>query len=154
MAWAMAPATDAVMAALPEEQAGVGSALNDTSRQIGGALGIGIFGSIFNSVYGSSVKTALTELPAEAAAAAENSIGAALQVASGLNTAGDALRIAAGNAFIDGMGVTFLVTAAITLMGGLFVFRFMPAHDVSAAELAAAGAPNGNLVPAAARSGE
>ena len=105
-------------------------------------------------MYGSSVKTAVTELPAEAAAAAENSIGAALQMASGLDTAGDALRIAPGNAFIDGMGVTFLVMAAITLIGGLFVFRFMPAHDVPAAELAAAGAPGGNLAAAAARGGE
>jgi len=52
------------------------------------------------------------------------------------------------------MGVTFLVTAAITLIGGLFVFRFMPAHDVSAAELAAAGAPGGNLAAAAARGSE
>jgi Na+/melibiose symporter-like transporter len=158
MAWAMASATDAVMAALPEEQAGVGSALNDTSRQIGGALGIGIFGSIFNSVYGSSVATAVTELPANAAAAAENSIGAALQVTGGLGAAGDALRIAAGEAFIDGMGVTFIVTAAITLIGGLFVFRFMPAHDVTPAELEAARRPTAdgaeNLVPAAARSSD
>ena len=49
MAYTMAPATDAVMAALPEEQAGIGSALNDTARQIGGALGVGIFGSVLNS---------------------------------------------------------------------------------------------------------
>ena len=51
----MAPATDAVMAALPESNAGVGSALNDTTRQVGGALGVGIFGSIFNSLYTSNV---------------------------------------------------------------------------------------------------
>ena len=54
----MAPATDAVMAALPESNAGVGSALNDTTRQVGGALGVGIFGSIFNSLYTSNVALA------------------------------------------------------------------------------------------------
>ena len=140
MAWAMAPATDAVMAALPEEQAGVGSALNDTSRQIGGALGIGIFGSIFNSVYGSNVVSAVAGLPEQAAAAAENSIGAALQVASDLGAAGEALTAASTAAFIDGLSVTFIVTAAIALIGGLFVFRFMPAHDITPDELAARSA--------------
>ena len=137
MAWAMAPATDAVMAALPEEQAGVGSALNDTSRQIGGALGIGIFGSIFNSVYGSNIVSAVAGLPEQAAAAAENSIGAALQVASGLGAAGEVLQTASTAAFIDGLSVTFIVTAAIALIGGLFVFRFMPAQDITPDELAA-----------------
>ena len=59
MANTMAPATDAVMAALPEEHAGVGSALNDTVRQLGGALGIAVFGSIFNSIYSSRVADAV-----------------------------------------------------------------------------------------------
>ncbi len=140
MAWAMAPATDAVMAALPEEQAGVGSALNDTSRQIGGALGVGIFGSIFNSVYGSNVASAVAGLPEQAAAAAQNSIGAALQVAGGLGAAGEALNAASTAAFIDGLSVTFIVTAAIALIGGLFVFRFMPAQDITPDELAARSA--------------
>jgi EmrB/QacA subfamily drug resistance transporter len=137
MACSMAPATDAVMAALPEEQAGVGSALNDTSRQIGGALGVGIFGSIFNSVYGTNVGSALAGLSEQAAAAAQNSIGAALDVATGLGAAGDAVRTASTAAFIDGLSVTFIVSAAIAFIGGLFVFRFMPAQDVTPTELAA-----------------
>jgi MFS family permease len=132
MAWAMAPATDAVMAALPEEQAGVGSALNDTACQIGGALGVGIYGSIFNSVYSSSVADAVSALPSSVAAAARNSIGAAQFEADRLGgPAGEALRSAASSAFVDGLGVVYIVTAAVALVGSLVVFRFMPAHDVS-----------------------
>ena len=158
MAWAMAPATDAVMAALPEEKAGVGSAVNDTSRQIGGALGIGIFGSILNSVYSSNVSSATDGLSAGDAEAAENSIGAALQVATTTGgAAGDALGLAAANAFQDGLGITFFVTAAVALVGGLFVFRYMPAHDVASQELhpvweeprlPAAGDLTGGAIPA------
>ena len=152
MAFAMAPATDAVMAALPEEKAGVGSALNDTFRQVSGALGIGVFGSIFNSVYSSSITDALGGLPTQAAAAAQNSIGAAMQIAADNGgAAGDALRIAAGNAFIDGQGVVFIATAIVAFVGGLFVLRFMPAHDVTPEQLEQAREPQpvaGRLQPA------
>ena len=58
----MAPATDAVMAALPDSKAGVGSALNDTTRQIGGALGVGVFGSMLNSIYSSNVDSLVKSL--------------------------------------------------------------------------------------------
>ena len=137
MAYTMAPATDAVMAALPEEQAGIGSALNDTARQIGGALGVGIFGSVLNSVYGSSVAGAVAGLPSEAAKAAENSIGAAIQVAANVGgVAGDSIRTAATSAFMDGLGVVFIATAVTSFLGGLFVLRYMPAHDVTPDERA------------------
>ena len=151
MAYAMAPATDAVMAALPEEQAGVGSALNDTARQIGGALGVGVFGSIFNSVYGSSIAGAVAGLPSEAALAAENSIGAALQVAANVGgVAGDSLRLAATDAFVDGLGIVFITTAVTSLLGGLFVLRFMPAQDVVASDLVDRTPAPSVLVPATA----
>ena len=142
MAFTMAPATDAVMAALPEAKAGVGSALNDTFRQVGGALGVGIFGSILNSVYSSRVSDAVQELPAAAAAAAQNSIGAALQIAAQAGgEAGEALRIASADAFVDGLGVVFVVTAIVAFLGALFVFRYMPAHDVTPEQLEHADEP-------------
>ena len=131
MANTMAPATDAVMAALPEAQAGVGSALNDTTRQVGGALGIGIFGSLFNSVYSSGVANAVVGLPAEAAAAARNSIGAAGEIAADLgNSVGDSLLVSANGASVDALAVTFIATAVLALIGSALVFWFMPAHDV------------------------
>lgn len=133
MANTMAPATDAVMAALPEANAGIGSALNDTTRQVGGALGVGIFGSLLNSAYSSSVANAVVGLPSEMADAVRNSVGAATQIAATMaGPAGNALSIAARAAFVDALGTVFIATAATAFLGGLLVFRFMPAHDLVA----------------------
>ncbi|MCI0808041.1 MAG: MFS transporter, partial [Chloroflexi bacterium] len=131
----MAPATDAVMAAVPEAQAGVGSALNDTIRQIGGALGVGIFGSILSSVYSSSMSDAISGLGEGAAAAASNSIGAALQVADSLTggTAGEELALASRQSFIDGTSIVYVVAGVVALVGTVLVWRFMPKHDLVAA---------------------
>jgi len=129
----MAPATDAVMAAVPEAQAGVGSALNDTIRQIGGALGVGIFGSILSSIYSSSMSDAVVGLDEGAAAAATNSIGAALQVAGSLaeGVAGDQLALASTQSFIDGTSVVYIVAGVVALIGTVLVWRFMPEHDLA-----------------------
>jgi MFS transporter, DHA2 family, multidrug resistance protein len=131
MANTMAPATDAVMAAVPEAQAGVGSALNDTVRQIGGALGVGIFGSIMSSIYASSMSNAVADLPAEIAGAASNQIGAALQVAGQLEgAASGALVTASKQAFIDGASTVYIIAGIVAFVGMVFVWRFMPAHDL------------------------
>ncbi len=131
MANAMAPATDAVMAAVPEAQAGVASALNDTTRQIGGALGIAIYGSILNSMYSSRLTDAVSDLSAEASNTARNSIGGALQIADDLGgDIGTNLVAAAGSAFVDAQFVVYIVTGAVALLGAGLVARFMPAHDI------------------------
>jgi len=130
MANTMAPATDAVMAAVPEAQAGVGSALNDTVRQIGGALGIGIFGSIMSSIYASSMTNAVSGLSSELADTATNQVGAALQVAGQLEgAASSALIEASKNAFIDGASTVYMIAGIVAFVGMVFVWRFMPAYD-------------------------
>ena len=127
----MAPATDAVMAALPDSKAGVGSALNDTTRQIGGALGVGVFGSMLNSIYSSNVTFAVSELSGEMAAAAKNSVGAALQVATSLEAAaGQSLVSAANNAFVDAGQVVFIVGGAVSILGAAVALRYLPATDL------------------------
>ncbi len=124
----MAPATDAVMGSVPEANAGVGSALNDVTRNVGGALGVGIMGSVASSVYSSSLDGAAAGLSAADAAIAGNSIGATAQVAAGLESTAAESLIAAGNtAFVDGFGVA----AAVALFGALVVLRFMPARELS-----------------------
>ncbi len=93
----MAPGTGAVMAAVPEAKAGVGSAMNDLVRQLGGALGVAVIGSAINTVYRDRVADAVAGLPAPAAAAAGDSVGAAVAIADRLGgAAGEAL--AAGRA--------------------------------------------------------
>ena len=127
----MAPATDAVMAALPGSHAGVGSAINDTVRQVGGALGVGIFGSILNSLYASSITSAVVDLSSDGSALARNSIRGALRATSSLNEAGSqALLDAANTAYVDAASVVYIVTAVIAVAGAVVTARFMPSHDV------------------------
>ena len=126
----MAPATDAIVGAVPEDNAGIGSAVNETASQVGAALGIAILGTVVNSAYSSNVADAVTGLPAETAAVAQNFVGAAAQIAASMGgPAGDALRTAANTAFVDALGVALPVGAAIAFVGALLVAKFMPARQ-------------------------
>ena len=89
-----------------------------------------ILGTVVNSAYSSNVADAVTGLPAEAAAAAQNFVGAATQIAVNMGgPAGEALRTAANTAFVDALGVALPVGAAIAFIGALLVAKFMPARD-------------------------
>src|SRR6266571_2388740 len=93
MSMTMAPATESIMGSLPREKAGVGSAVNDTTRQVGGALGVAVLGSLTASAYHSTMarSAALQTLPAQARAVAHDSIGGAAGVARALGTHGGVL---------------------------------------------------------------
>jgi EmrB/QacA subfamily drug resistance transporter len=126
----MAPATDSVMGAVPAAKAGVGSAMNDVTRQVGGALGVAIIGSVLNAGYADRMASVVASLPPQAAGPAGDSVGAAVQIAAKLPAgAGDALAAAARQAFVDSMGSAFLVGAAIALVGVVLVLRFLPARE-------------------------
>src|SRR6185437_8008204 len=77
MGWIMAPSTGSVMSAVPAEKSGVASAMNDVNRQVGGALGTAVIGSVITSVYASRIHEHTSALSASASSAAENSIGEA-----------------------------------------------------------------------------
>ncbi|MGH3449211.1 MAG: hypothetical protein ACRDQW_00480, partial [Haloechinothrix sp.] len=112
-------------------KAGVGSAVNDTTRELGGALGVAVLGSVFGSIYGPRVRDALTGtgLPADATAAASDQIGAAASVAERLGgEPGRALFDAASRAFVDGMSIAFMLGAAALALGAVIVARFLPAQ--------------------------
>jgi DHA2 family multidrug resistance protein-like MFS transporter len=110
------------MGSLPRAKAGVGSAVNDTTRQIGGALGVAILGSLLASTYRSS-------LGASASAAARASVGGALEVARSIGGAdGAALAQAAKVAYVDGMSVGVLVGAGVALLGALIALVFLPSR--------------------------
>jgi EmrB/QacA subfamily drug resistance transporter len=132
MATTMAPATASIMAATPLHKAGVGSAVNDTTREVGGALGIAIIGSVLNSVYRTNVTSAVTEagaIPDELATGARESVGAALAVADELGgQAGAVLRAAAEQSFTDAMGTAALVGAAFVAAAVVLVLRYMPSE--------------------------
>ena len=120
----VAPATGSIMAAVPLNKAGVGSAVNDTTREVGGALGIAVLGSIANSVYRSNIDSdVLATLPPEASAGAGESIGAAVQIAGSLPAeVGGALQTAAGEAFTTAFGSALSAAAGVAAVIGVIVF--------------------------------
>jgi hypothetical protein len=130
MGTTMAPATDSIMGSLPLGKAGVGSAMNDTTRQVGGALGVAIVGSIMSSSYSSHMAAAVKGLPAQAAAAARNSVGAATAVAHQAGPAGASLLRSAHIAFINAMGDAVMVAAVVALLGAIVSLLFLPARPV------------------------
>jgi EmrB/QacA subfamily drug resistance transporter len=135
---AMTPATDAIMGALPKEQAGVGSAVNDTTREIGGAIGVAVLGSVFSAVYSDRMADVAAALPGDVAAMVRDSIGGALALADQVGgPAGAALTHAARSAFVDGMAAASLVGTAVAIGGALVALVWLPAR--SGTEPAATG---------------
>jgi EmrB/QacA subfamily drug resistance transporter len=130
MGLAQAPATESIMGALPREKAGVGSAVNDTTRELGGALGVAIIGSILSSLYDGRITDRVGgRLPEPALDAAKDSVGGALAVAQQVGgEPGNALAAAAREAFVHGMTRASLVTAAFAFVGALVALRWLPAR--------------------------
>jgi len=131
LALTASPATEAIMGALPRNKAGAGSAVNDTTREVGGTLGVAIVGSVMSSAYGSHVAHALTSLGAPEAvrAAARQSIVAGLDVAGHLPPGlREAAAAAARQSFIHGLWAGSLVAAAATGVAALATLAFLPAR--------------------------
>lgn len=126
-----APATESIMGSLPKAKAGIGSAVNDTTRELGGTLGVAIIGSVFSSLYIRSLENAggvYASLPSEVQAVTSESVGAAQAAAARLGGQGPALLAQVNDAFLTGMHAACFVCAAITLIGAIFAHRFIPAR--------------------------
>jgi EmrB/QacA subfamily drug resistance transporter len=125
---ATAPSTGAIVVSLPLDKAGVGSAINDTTREFGGALGVAVFGSVLASRYRVDLAQHLSGLPAAAHTAA-GSLGAALQTATTLRgSAGTTLATVARQAYVHAFDQTILVTVAVALFAsGLVLWLLRPA---------------------------
>jgi hypothetical protein len=119
------------MGSLPLGKAGVGSAVNDTTRQVGGALGVAVLGSVFTSIYGSRLADSLNGqgLPAGVIEQAKDSVGAAIGAAATLGgEAGAHLVSAANSAFMDGFQASLRVGALVTLIGLVVTLLWLPAQ--------------------------
>jgi hypothetical protein len=136
MGFTSAPATEAIMGAVPMHRAGVGSAVNDTTRLLGGTLGVAIIGSVYASSYASRLGSTLpAQLPRALAQVAHQSAGAALGVGARLDAAGraglaGAVRRAAGNAFIHGLSIGCLVAAGVAVVGAVMAAVLLPAQPL------------------------
>ncbi len=136
MALVMAPATEAIMGSLPPAKAGVGSAVNDTTRELGGALGVAVLGSILSSAYATNVAEGLagTAAPDEVQAAAGESLGVAIAVANQIGgETGQRLAAVAQQGFLDAMGSSLLVAAAVAGIGSVLTYVFLPSRAKVAA---------------------
>ncbi|MEU2615978.1 MFS transporter [Micromonospora sp. NPDC007271] len=132
MANIMPPATESIMSALPREKAGVGSAVSNTVRQVAGALGVAVLGSVLSAVYRGDVASALAGLPDPARAAAEESISGAYAVAAQLGPAAPQLIAAANDSFVSAMHWAAAVSALVAALGIVIVLRWMPGRPVPA----------------------
>ena len=124
----VAPATESIMGSLPPGKAGVGSAVNDTTRQTGGALGVAVIGSVFAARF-HSVVGAATDVPESARGAVRDSIGAALDAARGLPASQQALiRDVVDHAYIVSMRLAYGLAATVVLLAAAVTWRYLPAH--------------------------
>src|ERR671934_1319318 len=129
-----APATEAIMGVVPKTKAGVGSAVNDATRLLGGTLRVAVIGSVYASLYATRLTKALPAgLPAPVAKAAQGSVGAALTAADKLAHAGHpalaaAIHNAASSAFFHGFRAANWVAAGAAAAGAVMALLLLPAH--------------------------
>jgi EmrB/QacA subfamily drug resistance transporter len=129
-----APATESIMGAVAADQAGVGSAVNDSTRLLGGTLGVAVIGSVYASLYDARLNTTLpAALPPSLTDLAHQSVGAAFGVSSqlashGQPAAAEVVRQAATGAFDHGLSVGCVVAGVVAVAGALLAAVFLPAQ--------------------------
>jgi hypothetical protein len=130
----MAPATESIMSVVPREKAGAGAAVNNSVRQVGGALGVAILGSVLAGAYSANLGGAVDALPAASRAEAGQSIVGTLEAIREVQAAGDpeAARTAAAlveparEAFVSAMHLTAVGTATATTVAALVALVWLP----------------------------
>lgn len=144
MGVAMAPLTSSIMGSLPLGKAGVGSAVNDTTRELGGALGVAVLGSLLQSVYRGKVAD-LAGVPAAARDLAQHSLGDALRAAGRLApedpSGAKALVDGAKQGYVSGMHLALVVAAGVAVLAVGLVLRYLPGND-KPTSLAQPGGPD------------
>jgi hypothetical protein len=125
----MAPATDSIMGSLPRAKAGVGSAVNDTTRQVGGAVGVALLGSILSSSYRHSVAhaAAAQHFPAVVTAAIRDNVGGAVAFAQHSPALSGPVLSVARNSYVSAFHLACLLGAAVMVIAAAGVLRWLPA---------------------------
>lgn len=123
----MPASTEAIVSSLPDDKAGVGSAVNDTTREVGGAVGIALLGSILSQGYRNGIEPVLRFVPEQFRGFVEDSIGGAVFAAGQAPPeAANQLLATANDAFVDGLQATFLTAAGVGLLTAVVVWIFHP----------------------------
>jgi Na+/melibiose symporter-like transporter len=136
MSIVMSPLTALIMSSVTLGKAGVGSAMNDTTRELGGALGVAVLGSLVTSTYTASISGALGHVSDANRHLAETGLVGSFNVARGIGGAGGAaLREAAKHAFMDGVQVATLTGATVVALAAVAGWRLLPRTMPALAEL-------------------
>lgn len=126
----MPASTEGIVSSLPADKAGVGSAMNDTTREVGGAIGIALLGSILSQGYRNGIQPVLGAVPEQFRGFVEDSIGGAVFAADAAPPERaaevDQLLRTANEAFVDGLHATFLTAAGVGLLTAVVVWFFHP----------------------------
>ncbi len=133
----MAPTTELIMSVVPRHKAGAGAAVNNAVRQVGGALGVAILGSLLSSAYAANLGDAVEALPPGARQEASSSVVATLGAVEQVRAGGDDGAAAAAatladravDAFVDAMHLTAIGTASAALVAAVVVFRWLPGRQ-------------------------
>ena len=133
MGISMAPLTSSIMGSIPLGKAGVGSAVNDTTRELGGAFGVAVLGSLLQSTYSGRIGD-LAGVPEGAKELAQTSLGGAFRAAQSLEpAAAQALVDGAKQAYVSGMHLALFVAAAVALFTVGLMLRYLPGKDEATA---------------------
>ncbi|MGB8877410.1 MAG: MFS transporter [Solirubrobacteraceae bacterium] len=124
----MAPATHSIMSSVPSAKAGVGSAINDTTRNLGGVLGVAIVGSVVATSYKTGLTPATTHLRRHLQALVGQSVGLATEIGKHIpGSLGHQIIISAHHAFVHAADQGVLIAAGVTLAGAIVAVRCLPA---------------------------
>lgn len=151
MGLAMSPTTDLLMSSVPRKNAGMGSAMNDTTRELGGSLGVAIFGSLLASKYVHGLEGLISNIPEKYREFVTGSLGGAMRVAEGVKKSGapaemvDQFVGTAKQAWVGGLRLSLVIAAGIVFTASTVAFFFLPnkAADVIELERAEAAAGHG-----------
>jgi MFS transporter, DHA2 family, multidrug resistance protein len=128
--------TGSIMSAVPLGKAGVGSAMNDTTRELGGALGVAVLGSLVASRYGNRLAPVIRALSAPLQGKAQESLAGALQAAGQVGgTSGQQVAAGARDAYVSGLHLAAVVGAVVTVIASLIVYHLLPSalpHTINA----------------------
>jgi EmrB/QacA subfamily drug resistance transporter len=144
---AMPAATEMIMATLPSARAGVGSAVNDTVREFGGALGVAVIGSVAATSYATSMRGSLDQFPALSAIDREllvNNVGAAIQASDTLGAPAGQIATAARIAFVDSMHSSLWIAVGLAVCAAIVTFTQLPHKAVHHAAHAGHGRHGGH----------
>ena len=125
----VAPTTSAIMGAVPDEKQGVASAVNDTTREVGAAVGIAVAGSVVAAHYSDVLRPALAGFPEQVRGPALQSLAQALAVAERMGPRGGQVAQLAENAFLQSMDLSLLILSAIIAVAAIFVAIWAPGRN-------------------------